>query len=444
MAKSKTKPKIKYSKAAQRFACVICGSRKDAEQFPLDEDHHVRVTITCTACLAPTHMADRSDAGLIEQLRVDVNNLENKNESIAANVLKRKHGASLEVLSNRQKKKTKFNLPKPAAPPPTSATCSICCEDKPALEFPMRPPHRRKALSTYSDVPISCAKHLNVACKTPVCKRCITAYLTASLELKGADKLGCPAMDCGAVWGQNFIQAYLTVHAFANYSQQLFQQLMAQENVIWCYDPQCGEGGIIESHNGIKATPAGYPNLECASCKKRQCVLCRVEWHKDMTCQQYRENHGEDRDAEEQQVLRMMVRRGARRCRHCQLAVEKDGGCDYMFCMRSTKTLPPFFPGYANVLTTIIGPHCHQQFYWLTAEPVRANIIATRQAAKKEEPALSISDPLSRICEADAAARRAAAVAAARNRPIQQPDWDMNIVGLPLDNFFDMVMGHEG
>lgn len=329
MAKRNTKPEIKESKAPQRFACVICGRRKPAEDFPLDKDHNVRVAITCNVCLAPTYMADQSDMGLLEKLHP---NLENGTESITANMLKRKYDDSF-VLTNQQKKKTKFNLPKSRAPLPTSATCSICCEEKPALEFPSRPPSGKKALSKYSDVPGSCAKHLHLACDTPVCKECITAYLTASLDLKEPDKLGCPASGCKAIWGQKFIRAYLTVHAFANYSQLLFQRFITKENIVWCHDPLCGEGGIIESRNGIKTIPPGYPNLECATCKKRQCVLCKVEWHKDMTCQEYRAEHGEDRDFEEHRVLQMMMHKGARRCRHCQLAVEKDGGCDYMLCM---------------------------------------------------------------------------------------------------------------
>jgi len=335
MARNKTNLEVKESKALQRFACVICGSRKLADDFPLDKDHNIRVAITCSVCLASTSMADQSDTGLLEKLHANIDNLEDGIESISGNILKRKYNDSV-VLTNRQKKKTKLNLPKSAVPLPTSATCSICCEEKPASEFPSRPPNGKKALSKYSDVPTTCAKHLHISCDTPVCKQCITAYLTASLDLKEPDKLGCPTLGCKAIWDKKFIQAYLTVHAFANYSQLLFQRLINKEDIIWCHDPICGEGGVIEL-NGIKTIPAGYPNLECASCKKRQCVLCKVEWHKDKTCQEYREEHGEDQDVEEQRVLQMMMHRGARRCRHCQLAVEKDGGCDYMLCMWRTK-----------------------------------------------------------------------------------------------------------
>ena len=87
------------------------------------------------------------------------------------------------------------------------------------------------------------------------------------------------------------------------------------------------------------------------------------------------------------------------------------------------------------------GPHCHQQFYWATAEPVRANIKRSRQAATIVEPPVPPRDPLSRPCEADAAAAHAAALAAARDRPIQTPDWGMNVAALPLANFVDLMMG---
>jgi hypothetical protein len=63
-----------------------------------------------------------------------------------------------------------------------------------------------------------------------------------------------------------------------------------------------------------------------------------------------------------------------------------------------------------------------------------------RQAAKNGEPAVPPRDPLSRPCEADAAATHAAALAA-RDQPIQQPDWDFNVAGFPLANFVDLMMG---
>ena len=83
------------------------------------------------------------------------------------------------------------------------------------------------------------------------------------------------------------------------------------------------------------------------------------------------------------------------------------------------------------------GPHCQQQFYWATAEPVRANTKGTRQAAKSEEHKHSQPDPLFRPCEADAVATHAAALAAAQNQPVHQADWDINVAGFPIANFFD-------
>ena len=110
-------------------------------------------------------------------------------------------------------------------------------------------------------------------------------------------------------------------------------------------------------------------------------------------------------------------------------------------CFVGDKQILPSFTQISKASNRGIGPHCHQQFYWGTAEPVRATTKGTRQAAKSGEPVGPQRDPFSRPCEADAAATHAAAVAAARDQPIQHPNWDMNVAGFPLANFVDLVMG---
>lgn len=370
------------------FGCAICGKRKTIEEYPLDEDHDMRLIITCSECLEQNGI-NQSRRGLIDQLDLNVEELMGSAVSKAPTTLKRKRSSGTLSTPRRRSKKAKVVLPKE---PPATVTCTICFDDKPASEFPAKPPGPKAAKKlTYKDAPLSCAKHLHYTSKTPVCKECIGGALTAAVDLIDPDKLGCPTADCNAVWDQKFVQTYLSFDSFKHYSELLFQQFVAKRTVFWCLDPKCGHGGLVE-------IPPGYPNLECATCKKRACAICKVEWHQGMSCQEYREEHGHGRDDAEMRVLRKMAKAGAKRCSNCQLAVEKDGGCDYMWC-----------------------PHCRQQFFWAAAEPVRVGTKSTRKSNGKKKdgnPPAPSFNPLARPCEADAAAARAQAQQAGQQIPL--------------------------
>jgi len=356
---------------AQLFSCAICRRRKNAESYPLDEDHDIRLLVTCTQCLEQNGI-NQNVVGLIDQLGFNVDDLLGRGSN-STPVLKRQRSFG-GVPVGRRNKRVKVVIPKPA---PAAITCTICFDDKQVSEFATRPRGARaRRTYHYKDVPMSCIDHLHAASKTPVCKKCVANSLIAAVDLKDPRKLGCPSADCNAVWDQKYILKYLTPESLQRYSDLLFQQLFAHK-AFYCLDPKCAHGGLVEIR-------PGYPNMECSACKKRACVICKTEWHEGLTCQEFREEHGEAQSEEELRVLRRMAKRGARRCTNCQLAVEKDGGCDYIWC-----------------------PHCRHQFYWASAELVRTKPKNTRQSTSKK-PATNapppIRNPFFRPCEADAAA----------------------------------------
>jgi hypothetical protein len=92
----------------------------------------------------------------------------------------------------------------------------------------------------------------------------------------------------------------------------------------------------------------GYPQVECPDCTGRFCACCKVGWHEDLTCQEYRSIHPELRDEEEVAHLVAMAKLGARRCPSCCWIIVKDGGCTHMICER-----------------------CYHEFDWRSAEKIR-------------------------------------------------------------------------
>jgi len=109
---------------------------------------------------------------------------------------------------------------------------------------------------------------------------------------------------------------------------------------------------------------------------------CKVEWHKDLTCQEYRLKHvDEGHSKDEIRTLKVLEKQNARRCPHCSLAVIKDGGCPSMICT-----------------------HCHRGFWWESAELVRATALKKTRSTKKVEPHPPWYQP--QPCEVDAETER--------------------------------------
>jgi IBR domain, a half RING-finger domain len=225
---------------------------------------------------------------------------------------------------------------------PKEANCRICLEDKAVSEFPEAPSgkyvqnlnifHYQAPKLEVADIPMSCVEHLAVNRKNkkgPVCKECITNSLSASLDLKPAEQLGCLDENCNAVWDStDHITRYLSTADYSRYSELLFQTFVATNKMVkYCINKECGAPAMVDT------TRPGYPQLECYECKVRHCMNCSVEWHTDMTCQEYRlKNVDEAQSKEEIDTLKVLQRQKARRCPHCSLAVIKDGGCPSMTC----------------------------------------------------------------------------------------------------------------
>jgi hypothetical protein len=108
---------------------------------------------------------------------------------------------------------------------------------------------------------------------------------------------------------------------------------------VTCISPDCDAQGIPDPD------APGYPQVSCHACALRYCVRCEVPWHMEETCAEYGAKKFEklmtdvDKDA-----LQLMQTKDGKRCPNCWLVIEKDGGCNSMYC-----------------------PGCHKYFNWATA-----------------------------------------------------------------------------
>ena len=75
-------------------------------------------------------------------------------------------------------------------------------------------------------------------------------------------------------------------------------------------------------------------HLDCPLCRKSYCLKCKVEWHQDLTCEQYqltkKENNKEDED--DIKFEEYVKGNNFKKCPKCKRWVEKISGCDHIVC----------------------------------------------------------------------------------------------------------------
>jgi hypothetical protein len=242
--------------------------------------------------------------------------------------------------------------PKPRAPPPTHATCRICLEEQSTDQFPtwISKLHRRRLMHSMgqADVPLDCVEHLgrnpNRRKIKPVCKICIGRTMAARLDIVGAREVGsgCLEPGCNVPWSWDLIMKYLPAgEALEKYNLGMFE-VWKQDPAntrITCIAPECAAIALPDE------TAPGFPQVSCNTCAVRFCARCLVPWHTDVTCTEYKAKHVDEQMTDtEKETLKLMQIKDGKRCPNCFLVIEKDGGCDSMFC---------------------VG--CHKYFNWATA-----------------------------------------------------------------------------
>ncbi|PSN74869.1 hypothetical protein BS50DRAFT_470166, partial [Corynespora cassiicola Philippines] len=279
--------------------------------------------------------------------------------------------------------------PRPPPKKPTHFTCRICIEELPVSDFVAYTTARNHARS---EVPQGCVAHLTKAPRSkqdPVCKSCIGRNLMARYETLGWGPMqdGCLVKDCTTWWHMTtIIKFFPPGELWEQYNDDLFQSFLRINHLHECIDPKCSKQGLPDPH-----TP-GYPQVECAGCKLRQCVRCRIPWHKGVTCAEYAASKvNEKMTQQDQAVLKLVQKADARRCPNCQFVIEKDGGCDSMFCEK-----------------------CHKYFNWATAAsavPGAKSALPPAASEMEFNNGYGYGDPTV-VCEMDALEAKANATTA--------------------------------
>jgi hypothetical protein len=242
---------------------------------------------------------------------------------------------------------------KKISPPPTHCICRICAEEKPFEEF---------VEYKSPDIPSQCRKHLahdpSAKNKQLLCRSCIGQAMVARHDLVGARKLsyGCFEPGCQTFWDLHYILHFFpTGKPLERYNADLLKIFLIDSGAITC--PKCAVQGLPND----KAP--GYPLVQCHSstCKTRFCAFCSAS-HAGLTCAEYAV-HPTKLTNEDMETLKTIQRLGAKRCPKCHCYIEKDGGCDHVYCTACkhqfswSSSIPSLMPTYGSVQKPILDSY---------------------------------------------------------------------------------------
>jgi hypothetical protein len=232
--------------------------------------------------------------------------------------------------------------PRPRPPPRTHFTCRICIEEQTTDQFvkwiPARP--RRAMWSIPWDVPFECVTHLarnpNRRKVDPVCKTCVGRAMSARLDQLGARQVGvgCLLPGCRTEWNWDFVMRYMPAEALEKYNMEMFDVWKNDAPIkpVTCISTGCNAIGLPDPH------APGYPQVACNTCAFRFCAVCSIPWHRDVTCAEHAAKQVDDKMSDpEKETLKLMQTKDGKRCPNCYLVIEKEGGCDSMFCIGCKK-----------------------------------------------------------------------------------------------------------
>ncbi len=165
--------------------------------------------------------------------------------------------------------------------------------------------------------------HTLPQCQHSFCRDCLGEHLGTLINDRGAAVL-CPHVNCGAEIGVAEMELLIDATQVEKYSEGSLQSFVEKNSDAYacCPTPDCQYLFFFE---------AGEHDFQCPQCRRRYCLKCRVDWHRDSTCEQYQAwslLNGQSDDL----FGELAAGQKMKQCARCRNFIQKAQGCDHMTC----------------------------------------------------------------------------------------------------------------
>ncbi|XP_010429631.1 PREDICTED: probable E3 ubiquitin-protein ligase ARI3 isoform X2 [Camelina sativa] len=192
------------------------------------------------------------------------------------------------------------------------------------LEMPV-PPAQKENCSICMKDDINADQMFHVAkCGHMFCSDCVRSHIEARLSTRY--KLRCPGIRCKSPLTYGHCVNILTPELKEKWEKMINEDLIPVTDRVYCPNPRCSALMSVADFSGLMGV-----RRSCVKCGKPFCINCKVPWHINLSCRQYKrlhpnptENDGKLRDLANEERWRQ--------CRKCQHMIERSSGCPSMIC----------------------------------------------------------------------------------------------------------------
>lgn len=163
-------------------------------------------------------------------------------------------------------------------------------------------------------------------CAHGFCRACVVQH--AKMELKHWRRPpSCPEPHCRTQMAVEQCEKLLSKELLEFFNKLLAEALVPERERLYCPYKNCRE--MLQREGGSESAAT---HVRCVWCKREFCRKCMVPSHAPWSCKAYQKLPAEERVEDSLTLHRLAAFSGWKRCAHCRMIIQRNGGCNHMRC----------------------------------------------------------------------------------------------------------------
>lgn len=164
-------------------------------------------------------------------------------------------------------------------------------------------------------------------CRHRFCYECVKRHIEVRL-LEGS-MMRCPHYRCKSKLTFGRCANLLTPKLRATWEQRIKEDLIPVTARIYCPNPRCS--ALMSETQLSRSTKEAGVRRCCFKCGKAFCINCKVPWHSNLSCNDYKRLHPNP-TANDGKLKALANQKMWRQCGKCQHMIELSRGCVRVNC----------------------------------------------------------------------------------------------------------------
>ncbi|CAA7046389.1 unnamed protein product [Microthlaspi erraticum] len=188
---------------------------------------------------------------------------------------------------------------------------------------------RKKTCGICLDEDINADQMFSVdKCRHRFCSECVKRYIEVRLLERSV--LRCPHHRCKSKLSFGRCDHLLTAKLREMLEKRIKEDSIAVTERIYCPNPRCS--ALMSETEMLKSTKKSGVRRCCVQCIEPFCIHCKVPWHDNMSCDDYKRLHSDEPTTDDAKLKALANQKRWRQCGKCQHMIELSKGCVRVRC----------------------------------------------------------------------------------------------------------------